>query len=231
MTAPDDLAPLLGYGDVPDLGFRQGQIVAWDEATGTNTVNLGGVMLADLPALNLGEFTILQPGDIVALLRYKTSYFILGRLILPRNPDRNRSSVDFGAAGLTQTGFSLNVAGNIRASQTIPVPSWADEAIVHLNVDLSFFNSRAGDYYVYLAGSIDGSSGGEIFDMCAPNRWGSVSASAIRTMSRSDGFLGDTITVGAAIRCTPLAGGTTGLEGQPQHIANTNASVIFRRTD
>ena len=142
MTAPDDLAPLLGVGDVPDVGFRQGQIMAWNEANGTNTVSLGGVMLADLPVLNLGEFSLLQEGDIVGLLRFKTSYFILGRIIPPRTPDQNRATFAFGTDTAREEGFAIDQTVTNRGLCTIPAPSWADEALVLVAATAQAHNGR-----------------------------------------------------------------------------------------
>lgn len=77
MAGASDLAPLLTGGDPPDVGFRQGILASYNTSTGTNTVLIAGQMFEDLPMLASGTLAM-APGDQIALLRFGSTYFILG---------------------------------------------------------------------------------------------------------------------------------------------------------
>lgn len=65
------------------VGFRQGIVRAWDPATAANTVEVGGATLTNLPCLNASEALLLQPGDVVSVLTAGSSWFVLGRIVIP----------------------------------------------------------------------------------------------------------------------------------------------------
>lgn len=86
MGLNDDLTPLLltgNTGELPDLGFHQGVVLAWSVETGRNTIRVAGSNFEDLQMLNITEALVLQPGHVVGLLRFKNTYFILGRIVTP----------------------------------------------------------------------------------------------------------------------------------------------------
>jgi hypothetical protein len=78
-----DLTSLFPQPTSADLGFRQGKIVTFDAVTGENSVNVGGTIIENVSLLNITGATLLQPGDIVGLLRSRTQYFIMGRIAVP----------------------------------------------------------------------------------------------------------------------------------------------------
>lgn len=73
-----------------NVQYRQGIVMAYDQSTGANTVNVGGTDLVDLPILNTSEALLLSPGDVVAVLVVgnggASTCAILGRLTLPNTP-------------------------------------------------------------------------------------------------------------------------------------------------
>lgn len=81
MTLP---TPRVGMADV---GFHTGVITAWDPQTGANTVLVSGESIDDIPTLNLTETLTLRAGVNVGVLRFRHSYFILGRITSPNSPD------------------------------------------------------------------------------------------------------------------------------------------------
>lgn len=92
MSASRDLAKLLtaaspftstGTAQQAELSFRQGIISAWDAAAGTNTVHVGGTNIHNVAVLVTGDSLVLGVGDLVGLLRFKQTYFILGRITEP----------------------------------------------------------------------------------------------------------------------------------------------------
>lgn len=106
----DDIAPLLVPPPPPEIGLRQGKLLAWNPSTGANTVELAGQSFTDLPILASGTLAM-AVGDVIALLRYATTYFILGAI---RNAGLGTMSVradrvvfPFGTGGDTVTSGSF----------------------------------------------------------------------------------------------------------------------------
>jgi hypothetical protein len=83
MTGTADLARYLVPQGESDLGFHQGVVVTWDSTTNENTILVGGVEIPDVPALSIGDSIMMSAGDVVGLLRFKSTYFVLGRITLP----------------------------------------------------------------------------------------------------------------------------------------------------
>jgi hypothetical protein len=63
-----------------ELGFAQGTVVAWNAITGTNQISMRGALLDNLPSLIGSEVGLIRPGDVVALIRFQTTFFVLGRI-------------------------------------------------------------------------------------------------------------------------------------------------------
>jgi hypothetical protein len=64
----------------PDFEFHQGQVIEWDSTTGENLIHVLGSDVADIPSLSTGDNVLLYEGDVVAVLKYKYNYFVLGRV-------------------------------------------------------------------------------------------------------------------------------------------------------
>lgn len=75
----DDISSLFQPPDKPEIGMRQGTLLAWNPSTGANTVELAGQSFTDLPLLTSGTLAM-AVGDVIALLRFGTTYFILGTI-------------------------------------------------------------------------------------------------------------------------------------------------------
>lgn len=125
----DDVSTLFGDGP-PGVRFRQGRITFWNPANGENQIDMGGGTLNDVPILNTGEAIALKEGHIVGLLGQGLSWFIVGRITPPNDPNFASASVAFGRAQDFQQGFAQPAAKTLKASATITVPAWADEAAV-----------------------------------------------------------------------------------------------------
>lgn len=90
MGTTDDLTPLLltgNTGELPELGFHQGIVLSWNVQNGTNVIRVAGSDFVDLQMMNSTEALVLEAGHIVALLRFKNTYFILGRILTPNASD------------------------------------------------------------------------------------------------------------------------------------------------
>lgn len=225
----DDLARMMSpQGSSTDLAFRQGVVVSWDESTGSNSVNVNGVILTNLPCLNLGEFAILQPGDVVGLLRVGSTYFIMGRLILPAGPDRNRASVGFESRVNSENGFSLTTSDVDRATVNIPVPRWADEAIVMCNAVCQAINSRNVEDFLQLAPTVNGNNVSALFFPAMGGDGTGFSGFVAGSLFGSTVINNppSVITCSARVR---VNGATWAANGS--NFAAVSATAIFRRVD
>jgi hypothetical protein len=92
VTSDRDLAGLIlptsatsssGTARQPELGFHQGVVVSWNSSTNENELLVAGSTMVDVPALSTADSVLLRPGDVVGLLRFRTTYFMLGRIALP----------------------------------------------------------------------------------------------------------------------------------------------------
>lgn len=84
----DEIASLLATTpaadtSLADIGVHQGVVVAWNSVAGTNKIRVAGTVLDDLPVLTSAGSVSLEPDTVVAILRYRTAYFVLGRVVLP----------------------------------------------------------------------------------------------------------------------------------------------------
>lgn len=64
-----------------EISFHQGKILSWNGSGGTNKIEVAGTALDNLPVLVSAGIVALREGDVVGVLRYKTSYFVLGRVV------------------------------------------------------------------------------------------------------------------------------------------------------
>jgi hypothetical protein len=113
------IAALITAGTAPptgssDIGFHTGQIVSWDESSGTNVVTVQGVNLSNLKALQGGIGVLYQAGDVVGIIRFQTTYFVLGKVAAP------------GAGAASQIKTANVVTGELANTTN----AWADLATV-----------------------------------------------------------------------------------------------------
>lgn len=80
-TLVDALSRTLGSDANSDVSFHQGVIAAWSSVNFSNQINVQGSTINNVPVLTSAGLVGLRVGDPVAILRYKNSYFILGRIV------------------------------------------------------------------------------------------------------------------------------------------------------
>jgi hypothetical protein len=99
-----------------DLRFHQGLVLAWNSTTGANTIRIAGSDIPNVPVLTSAGLVSLAVGDPVMVLRYKSKYFIVGRvagvdsgLVQPQWPIVVYPAfVPVGAPGTNVNAFSVN---------------------------------------------------------------------------------------------------------------------------
>lgn len=227
----DDLAPLFAGQDKPDVGFHQGRVMSWNLGSSENTISMAGAVLSNVPVLNGTEPLLLKEGDVVGMLRFKTSYFVLGRIIVPGQTELGSLPGLQQGVGATETSFSLSSDSVNVASAVFQVPEWANQALVMCNAHATVNNVEATPRFVYLAATVSGGYGGEMYTDIAAGGYGNLGASTQYLMGAEsydvglDGpvGLGSQITVAARMR----SGGDTG--SSVFNIASVHATVTFRR--
>lgn len=146
----DDLTGLLGPGDGPEFGFRQGTVVSFNIIGGQNEIDVGGTVLTDLPFLNPGGYTILQPGDVVVLVRMRSSWAILGRVTTPGGTKAIGRYTELSQAGWVDgaSNYSLTTSFATKATLNFTIPAWAEVAIVTASLMLLARNSTGATDFV-----------------------------------------------------------------------------------
>lgn len=221
----DDLSTLFDAAQ-PGVRFRQGTILTWNANTGENTINLAGGTLTNVPILNTGEAIALKAGHVVGLLGQGSAWFLVGRVTPPLDPSFAGASVAFGTdnAG-TATNFALSTTPTDVISGTIPVPTWADEALVLAVGNCQLTNTRPAIDFATIQVSINGTGGGGVqtgfspFADASGNYVGSMATSSRQIISAP----GPTITVATTLNVQGAAWGV-----QASNRANVDAIAVFR---
>lgn len=139
----DDLAPLLAPGRAPDVGFRQGTVVTFDQGSGHNSVSVAGALLSDLPILSGAESLEYEVGDVVVLIRLNSSWAILGRVVTPGAAPLATSALTTGHFNGFASNFGLTTSLVDRGADTVAVPPWATRAALTVTSCLSVLNGSA----------------------------------------------------------------------------------------
>lgn len=170
----DDLAPLLHFiprfgGTVDrqgDLGFHQGVISAWNSITGENTINVAGGTVTNIPVMSTADSIMLAVGDVVGMLRFKSTYFILGRI------------------GPPGAGAALGIrAAKVTTSQTTTSTSYTDLATVGPQLTNVYIGSSRR-CLVFIAAACAATNDLAAFNVAVSG------ASTIAPSSVEDGYIG-----------------------------------------
>lgn len=215
----DDLASLLRHAD-GDIAFHQGRILSWDPNTGENSVRVRGTPLQNLPILNTGEAIALREGHVVGVLRVKSSYFILGRVTVPGTPEFASASVGFEGDWGTAVEFDVPTTG-LQIVIDIPVPPWADEALVFVAANTTVVNTAGNPRdFIFFEALLDDSPGRPAYPEIPFNAFGFAAASAQRVINVSGRSL---FSVGARWRSW-----NTTWPAHGSNIVNFDATATFR---
>lgn len=222
----DNLASLFDQGQ-PGVRFRQGTVTAWDSSTGQNTIDLAGGTLTDVPILNTGEAIALKAGHIVGLLGQGSTWFIIGRVTPPNSADFAGASVAFAYDFNNTSNFAVPLSPTFAtvATAVLPVPAWADEALVQCMVSFSLHNTRAVPDFANGRAAIGGTafaqsvSGFAATGAADVGDYDNLSCLATRIITSP----GSTITVSAQV-----AAGGGAWAADTNNLCSLAASAVFR---
>lgn len=177
----EEIAPLIApNGSLDNLAFHAGKVVAWNKSTGANTIEVAGTPLQDLPMLNIGDTVNLAPGDVVALLRFKSTMFVVGRIVQPGSEALASGAVLPETGNIAADSYTITTSSTTVVSTTLTAPPWSDAVTVAVTMQGTGRNNRGVLDFMYLRGSINGSDGPEQFGQgnASPNpSWAFTSAS------------------------------------------------------
>lgn len=83
MARADDLAALIAPSRRSEVSVSQGFLTAWNGATFANTVSVDGATFTNLPIVGTASPGALAAGMLVLLLRVRSTYYILGKILTP----------------------------------------------------------------------------------------------------------------------------------------------------
>lgn len=167
---------------MPDLGFHQGQITYFNSGTGENEILIAGSVITNVPMLNIGDTVNLVSGDLVAVLRHRSTYFILGRIVLPLSEFFASSSVAFATRHTTPFGFAISTTEFIAATATMTVPAWSERVLCWADIHCTGINSGPSTDLLYGAVWIDTHNGSQSVVSVPAGLVGEVNASHSVTM-------------------------------------------------
>lgn len=201
MDGQSDLATILpalsilsssGTSSQPELGFHQGVVVSWNSLTNENRVFIAGTEFVNIPTLVSSDSILLRPGDIVGVLRFRSTYFILGRIALPntnRTTDLQVSSVGNNESTTSTTPTNLTTFGPEIGSLYV---GSARRVIIFASAYITVQNQvESGDFQVSVTGAsiIPFTTPGTLFqDVTNPGEVIQANITAIDLVDASDGL-------------------------------------------
>lgn len=133
-------------GSAPPSAIILGTLVTFNPATGNNSVRVGTTILTDVPMLLTGAETGLAAGNNVQLARLGNTYCIQGRIATPGSGSFAAASTATVALSNVATNFAVSSAAETTiVSITIPVPTWANTAVVQTNFAYNAKNNHGSD--------------------------------------------------------------------------------------
>lgn len=160
MARADDITDLLTPAKDPGFGFRQATVVSFDSATGNCFINLAGALIGPMPILSEVSGVNLTAGDVVILLKSKSSFAILGRVYPAGDPKLFVGAQFAEAWSNTATTFAVPVAaGTIFTSITITPPPWSNTATITAQIVAGATNSTGGAGFLNAGTTVTGGTG------------------------------------------------------------------------
>ncbi|WP_188193450.1 hypothetical protein [Nonomuraea sp. SYSU D8015] len=227
----DDLTPLLFPPAQGDFGFHQGKVLTWNQKTGQNTISMAGATLVDVPIMNGTEVPLLQPGHVVGMLRWKSSYFVLGRIIVPNAPDIGALPGALAGVGATNLNFEITTVREKVATAVFDVPPWANQALVLCVANASMHNLLGTSQFFYLTSPISDGFGGEMYANIPAGQTMHVSAATQFLMGEGafDPVTGDPIGLGTKITVAAQVRASANVPSSTSNIASVHAIAMFRK--
>lgn len=227
-----DIAPLLAPSKgKSDIGFHQGRVISWNQSTSENVISMAGAVLTNVPVLNGTEPLTLKEGDIVGMLRFKTSYFVLGRIVIPGQSDVGTLPGLQQGVGATETSFSLGVEKSNAAEAVFNVPEWANQALVLCTANATIYNPEEAGRFAYITATVNGGFGGYMYAWIPQGEDRQISSTTQYLIGAEsyDVGLDGPIPLGSQIRVAATMWASTSISATPDSIANVHAIAMFRK--
>lgn len=163
----DDLTDLLTPQPDDGFGFRQGRLLTYTPSTGANTVLVGGGVLTNLPVVieggpaNLQGDDVLGPGlgNVIIIMKMKSAWAILGRVLIPGNADVIDSGLVTQSGRLQNASFAASATSTAVINLTTQVPSWANKLVLQSCFQCTIIGTAGGAGRLAINIQTDGPAG------------------------------------------------------------------------
>ncbi len=204
--------------------FRQGTVLTFNTGTGANTVSVAGGVLTNVPILESSGVVNLAAGDTVVLLKMRSSWAIMGKIVVAGTGDFAAAAVAFTQEqqGAADNFATINGVQTIAgAGLTLVVPAWATEALVTATATVSILNNSGAARPIAAGVLIDGVGGAFGSSTTIPNTNQGTSST---TRSRIITSPVSPLIIVAQVTCTAV------IAAAAANQCATTATAIFRRT-
>lgn len=139
-----------------DITYYTGVIQSWDNLSGTNTVQVGGTLLSNLSAMQVGIGLAYRAGDVVVVIRKQSQYFVMAKIGAPGSVVSTTGSapdyqVRAGSLLSGATGGWRDLNGGASVSPTVTLRC-GQHAMVSFGVGKVVANNSEVDISVELSG-------------------------------------------------------------------------------
>lgn len=128
-----DLSGLFQQSQDPGADYAQGTILEFDRNTGENAVSVNGTVLENLPILNSNDVISLRTNHVVGLLKWKSQWFILGRITIPGSTEFAAAATAAASGYTNASGLTHGTSWSTKGSLVFAVPTWADRVTIIAN--------------------------------------------------------------------------------------------------
>lgn len=165
-----------------DLSNYTGQILSWDEISGTNTVAVNGGTIPDMRVVASGVGVAYRVGDVVNITRRGTQWFINGKVGAPGAGAGNQIQSADVAANETTTSTSFTNLATFGPSVTLTIGS-SRRALVSISAYLSLASNDTNYAGGVMGFTVTGASSIGVFrTIAAEIAGGGLGVSIGRTM-------------------------------------------------
>lgn len=217
---PYDFSDLLQPA-TPDPPFRQGVVVAYNTGTGQNTIDVGGALLQDLPLLNIGDTVNLAVGNVVVLMKLKSSWAILGRVLSPLSSSFAADAVKTFHGQNQVSNFAITTSFQTFGTFTFTTPAFANQCLIYGTAQVTAENTSGASDRLNVILDINGAGGGEGKLTLVSTAIGAITSANSRQIGVTSG---QTITLNGRVKTT-----VGNWAADSENVSTINSVAIFTK--
>ena len=181
-----------------------GTIITFSYVDGSNTVDVLGATLTNVPMLLTGAEVNYVPGDSVMLLILGNTYLLIGKIAVVGSSQFGSASIAAYSNGSSVNSYTYGTGGVLQSilTTTVPAPAWATFAVISLLSVSAFQNNGASDADLEIQNYLQGgyAGGGVAYAAHTHNCQVTGVAAFVYTLTGTS-----TLTASTSVEC-PFAG-------------------------